>query len=1111
MPQIVIKKAYFDNIKVAVDAMNKFFASGMKTKAFPVINDDFQLDRIVARTLSWLNNIEPSWIDNPQIAVDSLNKLKAFIAGEGPAEEPVKEADESELPTPTLTDPNSPWKKIFSSEDQVATDMFHAFIGFKMLQYIAQNFNQFDQLMNGVYTFELFTQPSKYREAITTFTKGIPLPELNQVAPFPGEYKLFDPEEYVGSIFSNDQIKLPKEMDQTTEVQRFNSFTDLADAEIVVDETVTEAAETNYFDNFKPMHIKYEPKSGTWKISKELEKSINKFLDTLRKCDSVEDLAGMLQQNPIDELDMFLVNVIPAILVRVVNSTKKYPFDMHDVDAASRYSKSYTSIVKQNAGAVRFERIDLFSTFKSDKEGTLEFLEDFMKLKLVNDPNAVITNNTLLTVFNIFDSRIYFDILFNAADGDVKGYDSEDGFVKAIRGRINKNSRSANPYQKEKKIDNTIMGSDQVTEEAYRTVRDLGEMSHIERMYSEEFIGAVYDEIDTLGDALYNVGTSAIMIDRYIGESHNLFQEGVLKSMRDKSTKKKIIRIERALNAHLPELFVDFINHPPGKRENPKYHNGTGILGIVFSFSDMASAVSSMGDISELMKKNKVLMFAEWYDCDTMNAEFDEDLIKCLWLNLNDGSIMISANPFNLDTFFMSDLKHFENSLEDLLNNLDDWEGKPLTKNELDNVPDSDDEEEPESTESEIDADPDEDDEDDAVQEFMSDDYDDKKKKPAKYVDKKKGHIPDYLRDRMGLNEDETEQDEDKKKDTTVTDVELPPDLANDPPPENDIDDLADSVNARTNAPGAEGLDDMLGAGYKGPIGNQGGQGHVVYNITNNYTNSHNTTTVTTDDHSSGKTTNTTTTSNDLSSNKRTNTAARTPVSNNKDNTRPSSNSKDSSDFSTGKSVQEVFALLRSEEPLFVESDAGKPPKGDLLTASMDADRTTLSAHQKVKRGAEKVMNTGKQLVKPITRAKSWMKNMVDSIIKRDENQVKAEMIENSSYRSAVYKVARIALKAGKFAIFNAISPYLGLGYLGVQALKIADKDRLRREVNQELATEIQIVDQKIKDLKNRSDYGHSDPASQQELYKLMRIRQQLVNATTDAHKRTFASPSSVY
>ena len=1085
MPQIVIKKAYFDNIKVAVDAMNKFFASGMKTKAFPVINDDFQLDRIVARTLSWLNNIDPTWIDKPETAIETLNKLKAFIAGDGPAEAPVKEAEEPDPMTPTTTDTTSPWQKIFSNEDQVATDMFHAFIGFKMLQYIAENFNQFDQLMNGVYTFELFTQPSKYREAITTFTKGIPLTELNQVAHFPGEYKLFDQDEYVGSVFSNDLIKLPEGMDQATETERFKSFTDLADAEIVVDETVTEAAEVNLFENFKPMHIKYDAKSGKFKISTQFESVVNKLLKALRSCESNDDLMELFAKEPMN-VDMFTLNVFPAILVRVFNNTRKYPFDMHDVDATFKYTKSYTSIVKKNPGAVRFERIDLFSTFKSDKEGTIEFLEDFLKLNLVNNANAAITNNTLLTVFNIFDSRIYFDILYNVAGGELKGYDSEDGFVKAIRSRINQNSRTANPYQKEQKVNNTIMGSDQVTEESYRTVLRLGEMSSRERMYSEEFIGAVHDEIATIGDALYNAGASAIMIDRYIGESHNLFQEGFLKSMREKSTQNKISHIEKIMGVDLPELFIEFIKHAPGRRDNPKYKNGTGILGVVFSFADIDAVATSMGDLSRMMQRNQVLMFSEWYDTDTLQAEFDEDLIKVLWLNLKDGSIMISVNPFNMDSFDDSYLKKFEDSTKSLLDNLEDWEGKPGAST----------------------ADP--------VQESVFDDDDDK---PAKlknrYVAKKKGHIPDYLRDRMGLNEDETEQDEDKKKDTTVTDVELPPDLANDPPPENDIDDLADSVNARTNAPGAEGLEDMLGAGYKGPIGNQGGQGHVVYNITNNYTNSHNTSTVTNDDHSTGKTanttTNTTTTSNDLSSNKRTNAAARARTSNNYDNTRPSSNSKDQSDFSTGKSVQEVFALLRSEEPLFVESDAGKPPKGDLLTTAMDADRTTLSAHQKVKRGAQKVMNTGKELVKPMTRAKSWNKNMVDSIIQRDEDQVKAEMIENPSYRSAVYKVARIALKTGKFAIFSAISPYLGLGYLGVQAAKVADRDRLRREVNQELATEIQIVDKKIEYLRSRSGYGRDDPAAQQELYKLMRIRQQLVNATTDAHKRKLASPSSVY
>ena len=69
--QIVINKRYFDNIKIAIDAMNNFFASGFKTKSFPVVNNDFQLDRILSRTLSWLNNIEPSWVDDPNKAVET--------------------------------------------------------------------------------------------------------------------------------------------------------------------------------------------------------------------------------------------------------------------------------------------------------------------------------------------------------------------------------------------------------------------------------------------------------------------------------------------------------------------------------------------------------------------------------------------------------------------------------------------------------------------------------------------------------------------------------------------------------------------------------------------------------------------------------------------------------------------------------------------------------------------------------------------------------------------------------------------------------------------------------------------------------------------------------
>ena len=132
--QIVINKSYFDNIKVAINAMNNFFASGFKTKAFPIVNNDFQLDRILSRTLSWLNNIEPSWIEDPNKAIETLNTLKEDVSKEATAA-PTQEAVE-EAPA----DPTNPWVKIISGEDKTASDMFHAFIGFKVLQYITNNF-----------------------------------------------------------------------------------------------------------------------------------------------------------------------------------------------------------------------------------------------------------------------------------------------------------------------------------------------------------------------------------------------------------------------------------------------------------------------------------------------------------------------------------------------------------------------------------------------------------------------------------------------------------------------------------------------------------------------------------------------------------------------------------------------------------------------------------------------------------------------------------------------------------------------------------------------------------------------------------------------------------
>ena len=465
---IVIKKEYFDNIRIAIDSMNKFFESNFKTKSFPVVNDDFQLDRIIARTISWLNNVEPSWTTDPKKVETALAKLKSFVGAsdetsepadqedvtastEEPKEEVTKEADESaakeepkEAPaeekpaekTPKAATPKAPadtamettpvddgfeqddavvdsaWSKILDGTDKAALDTFHQFIGFKVLQFITNHFDDFENLMNGIYSFELFTKPSQYRSQIQLFTAPIDIPELTDVSPLPGEYKLFSIEDYVGSIFDNDQIKLPDDMMQETETARFAAFTDLANTEVQIDDTVQEAAEQNFFDGFKADHIKYDPATNKFKISKQFEAVINKLIAGLKNCETTEDLVKFFSKDEMN-VNMFSSNVIPAILLRVFNSTKKYPFDTYDVDATRKYMSSYRSIAKQNAGARRFERIDLFSTFKTNKDATIKFLEDFLKLNLVNAGRPIISDRTLLTIFNIFDSHIYFTILFN--------------------------------------------------------------------------------------------------------------------------------------------------------------------------------------------------------------------------------------------------------------------------------------------------------------------------------------------------------------------------------------------------------------------------------------------------------------------------------------------------------------------------------------------------------------------------------------------------------------------------------------------------------------------------------------------------------------------------
>lgn len=879
--KIIIKKEYFDNIKTTIDSINSFFSSNFKDKNFPIVDSDFQLDSTLLGIVSWLNNVEPAWISDPSrvdSVIEAINKTAEDMEGD------------------------DIYSQLVNENNTVVLDHINAFVGYKVLQYIADYFTEFNKFINGIYTFELYTKPSKYRDVIDLFSKPIPISEIENVMGN-AEYRLFDRQKYVTGVFSNNQIKLPDTLKQDAEINRLENNDDL-DIEIVVDESVQEAAEVNYFEETKPEHLKYDEKKNKWVISKQFEKAISKLITALRKCDTTEDLKNVFEKKgEVPEPDTFTSVVIPFILARTYSNPNKYMNENYDKEAMKKYTDSYDSITNKNNGAKRFAKYDIFSTFKTDKEGTIKFIEDFLKLNLVNDESAYISNNTLLTLFNIFDSRIYLDIMYNMLPDKVKKskYPTEDGFVKLIRARINKNSRSANVYKPDTKVKsgNDVQTSEEIQEYVTDSLKEFGDMSIADMMYCEHYQSLIHDEIKCLGDAMYNKGMSQIQVDNYIGESYDIFDK-------------------------------------------------------------------------------------------------------------EDGFIQ----------------------------------------------------------------------------------------------EQEMGDIPDYMRNRIKLSDETGNNPE-----VTTTDVQLPPDV-----PANPVDDLVTSIDAKLSAGG--GLEDMLGSGYNDNPNKNHHEGKVVYNITNNYNNSfnrnsNNTNTTTQNDLSTGKTT-TTTNTNTNSHNKRY-TTHKNP--NNYNNSTDSSDTKDSTNmisqteyatFSTGNSIHDVFTFLESEEPLSDGNDS-KPPKGDLLTHAMDRDREKLSKHQERKKTTQKIINTGRAVVKPIARTKKWLTDLVDSLVKRDEDKVKADIIEKPGFRTALFKAGRLALKLGLTGVAFTINGYVGMAYLALQGAKIADRERLKKEVQEEFAAELEILNDKIR-LADADD----TPQSRKDKWQMMRLRSKMEHIVAGTPRSRIRRPTDI-
>lgn len=923
MDKIIINKEYFDNVATAINSINDFISSNFTNKNFPTVEDDVQLDGTLLGILSWLNNVDPELVQDP----DNLNQLLEEIS-----------EHEGEYNGPD----------VLSQLPEELADKVYAVIGCKALEFISNNFEDFSKLVNGIYTFELFTNPSKYSDVIETFSQPLELYELRTALNDDIDITLFDPEKYVSGIFNNDQIQLPNNMDQVIESERIKKHADLKDVEIMVDETKMEAAEIDFFEKDRPKHLKYS--NGKWMVSQQFQKLTNDIVKALRDCNSTADLMMLFSKPNKGMTDFIGQTVAPFILVKTLTNPKKSSSEI-DEDTMKKYTDSYESIIKQNKGAGRFKNYDLFSCFKTDKDATIKFIEDFMNLNLLNDENCGIDNNTLLTLFNIFDSHIYLTLMYNlmpTKNGSV------DEFIKTTRARINKNSREAMKYkeQDEMKKDNELNDSKTVKEYTSIMEKEFGDMSTLDIQYCEGFQSLLYDEISTMNDALYNEGFSQIGIHNWIGESYNFYAEQENGEIPDYI--KRRMNLSDEMGATKTPTTTD-VNVPP---ETPRN-----------SYDDLTNSIDERMDTET--DKGLEGMLGKGYDgpIEKDGSKPGRHVVYNITYN----------NSFNKDS---------NNTRTDTHTNTNTTTNNDNSQNKHEEI--------------------------DNTQNM-------------------------HNSNNMTNSQNDSSHNKDESRDKRIE-------------KRNDSHNTSTTTNTHSS------------------------DSHNTSNVNKtSTTNSHNS------DSSRG-------TNNYNNSNTSSDTVA----------------SKDDNKLSNGLTVNEMFTILESIEPLS-EAAGAKPPKEDSLTKAMDRDRRLLSTQQEAKKKVQKGINTTRAALKPVSRAKQWMTNIVDSLIKRDEDEVKAQIVESPSYRTALYKASRLALKLGLVGVAWTVSGYLAAAVAGIEVLKAIDKDRLKKEVQGEMITEIKILDDKIDRLEEVGT-----PEALKKKYEYMRMRNKMVNMAATARRTRITNPNSI-
>lgn len=152
----------------------------------------------------------------------------------------------------------------------------------------------------------------------------------------------------------------------------------------------------------------------------------------------------------------------------------------------------------------------------------------------------------------------------------------------------------------------------------------------------------------------------------------------------------------------------------------------------------------------------------------------------------------------------------------------------------------------------------------------------------------------------------------------------------------------------------------------------------------------------------------------------------------------------------------------------------GDPPKPEsdhpVRDTLLDIDRAILKTGAKIKKKTQDVINVGKAAVRPITRSARWINDQIKKFRDADENNIKEKLLESDS-RSGLYRAIRGAIVSGSLVKAGLLrNPlFLFLAVTRKVSLK-ANEKRIRNEIIAELRSEIEIIEEKIKDAERNGD-----------------------------------------